>query len=268
MRKSILIVAALGLATVLAVHFLNAPAGQQTVAPAAETAVAQTASESTAGTPTTPVARSVVPQRGDGASNHAALSPASPEGIAFAAQIDTLVSPHSTYAEKQAAWNELLASGRIQDAIAELTQRAASDPQNAEIASALGQAYLRACGTTQDVHSQAIWAMQADTSFDTALSLDPSNWDARFTKAMAMTYWPDNLNKGPEVISLFNTLIQQQEKQEPQPQFAQTYDLLGQQYAKAGQTDMAQQVWQHGAALYPDNQALQNRLAPAQTARQ
>ena len=83
-----------------------------------------------------------------------------------------------------------------------------------------------------------------------------------------MSYWPANLNKGDEVIQQFNTLIEQQEQQAPQPQFAQTYEWLGKQYQKAGQTDAAQQVWQRGAALYPDNQSLQNLLAASATAQQ
>jgi tetratricopeptide (TPR) repeat protein len=104
--------------------------------------------------------------------------------------------------------------------------------------------------------------------FDTALNLDPSNWEARFTKAVAMTYWPENLNKGPEVIDQFNTLIAQQEQQPPQPQYAAAYEWLGKQYQKTGQTASAQQVWQRGAALYPDNQRLQNLLAASASAQQ
>jgi tetratricopeptide (TPR) repeat protein len=182
------------------------------------------------------------------------------EAIAFTAAIDTLVSPRATYAEKQAAWKQLQDSGRLADAAAELEQRMAADPKNAEYPAALGQAYLKLCGTTTDLRQQAIWAMTADADFETALNLDPSNWDARFTKAMGMSYWPDNLNKSGEVIQQFNTLIEQQDQEAPQPQFAQTYEWLGKQYQKAGQTQAAQQVWQRGASLYPDNQSLQNLL--------
>ena len=71
------------------------------------------------------------------------------------------------------------------------------------IPAALGQAYLQKCATIQDVREQGILAMQADKVFDTALTQDPSNWEARFTKAVAMSYWPTNLNKGDEVISIF-----------------------------------------------------------------
>ncbi len=179
-----------------------------------------------------------------------------------------MVSPHSTYAQRQAALKQLQDSGRLADAAAEMERLKASDTNNALYPTALGQTLLRMCATTTDVRSQAIWAMTADGDFETALNLDPSNWEARYTKAVAMSYWPANLNKGGEVIQQFNILMGQQEQQAPQPQFAQTYEWLGKQYQKAGQTDAAQQVWQRGASLYPDNQPLQNLLAPPATAQQ
>jgi tetratricopeptide (TPR) repeat protein len=185
------------------------------------------------------------------------------DAIAFTAAIDTLVSLHSMYAEKRAAWKQLMDSGRLADAAAELEKRMAADPNNAVYPAELGQAYLKLCATTTDVRSQAVWAMTADKDFETALNLDPSNWDARFTKAVAMSYWPDNLNKGPEVIQQFNMLIAQQEQQAPQAQFAQTYEWLGKQYQKTGQPDAAQQIWQRGASLYPADQSLQSLLTAA-----
>jgi tetratricopeptide (TPR) repeat protein len=204
------------------------------------------------------------------ASNQASSAPppGSVEAIAFMANIDKLVSPHGSFAEKQAIWKQLTDSGRLADAAAELEKLMASDPSNAMYPAELGQAYLKLCATTTDIRAQAVWAMNADMDFDTALNLDPSNWEARFTKAVAMTYWPENLNKGPEVIDQFNTLIAQQEQQPPQPQYAAAYEWLGKQYQKTGQTASAQQVWQRGAALYPDNQRLQNLLAASASAQQ
>lgn len=186
--------------------------------------------------------------------------PQDPKEVAFKEAIDALVSPHSTYEERQLALKQLKESGRLADAAKELEQRKANDPNEALYPSALGQIYLKLCGTTTDVRQQAIWAMTADTDFETALNLDPSNWDARFTRAVAMTFWPEGLNKGDEVIQQLNTLIDQQEQQTPQPQFAQTYLWLGKQYQKSGQADAAQQVWQQGAALYPDNPSFQSLL--------
>jgi tetratricopeptide (TPR) repeat protein len=178
--------------------------------------------------------------------------------------VDTLVSPQLTHSQKRATWKQLQESGKLDQAITELERRAASDPRSPDAAAALGQAYLKKCGTIQDIREQAILAMSADKEFDTALSLDPSNWEARFTKAVALSYWPANLNKGDEVIQHFQTLIQQQEAQAPQPEFAETYVWLGDQYNKAGHADYAREIWQRGAGLFPNNETLMKHLAAGQ----
>jgi tetratricopeptide (TPR) repeat protein len=260
MKRTILLLAGLAAVSGLAVYYLARTTEQRAPA-AAETAAGPATVDALKRKPHQEAPRA---SRAETAgSNQAARAPepGSVDGIAFTAAVDTLVSPHSTYAEKQAAWKQLQDSGRLADAAAELARRMADDPKNALYPTALGQAYLKLCATTKDVRAQAIWAMTADEDFETALNLDPSNWDARFTKAVAMSYWPAGLNKGDEVIQQFNTLIAQQEQQAPQPQFAQSYVWLGKQYQKAGQADAALQVWQRGAALYPDNQSLQGLLA-------
>jgi tetratricopeptide (TPR) repeat protein len=268
MKRTILILAGLAAVSGLAIHFLARPA-KQSVPPAAPVAAESAPDPATVEAPKTTTRQSPAAPRearaATAVSNQAsgAPPPGSQAGIAFTSAIDTLVSPHSTYAEKQAAWKQLQDSGRLPDAAAALEQLMAGDPKNALYPAALGQAYLKMCATTTDVRSQAIWAMTADADFETALNLDPSNWDARYTKTVAMSYWPASLNKGDEVIQQFTQLIAQQEQQAPQSQFAQTYEWLGKQYQKAGQLTQAQQVWQRGAALYPDNQSLQNLLAAA-----
>lgn len=270
MKKSILILVVLAVATAAAVR-LAAPPAHQTK-PVAPAAVATSAEPASAGARQAPAAAAIavvktnssrllsltLPRVGP------APAPASEEEVAFSSAIDTVISPKSTYGERQAAWKQLLGMGRIQDAIAELQERAVNHPDEAETAAALGQAYLKACTTTDDIRSKAVWAMEADQAFDAALSADPKNWDARFTKAVAMSFWPADLNKGPEIVGDFNTLIAQQEQETPQPEFAATYDWLGRQYEKMGQPALAQQVWARGAALFPDNEALRGRLASGQ----
>jgi hypothetical protein len=188
---------------------------------------------------------------------------ASPDpGLVLNHAIETLVSPQSTFEQKQAEWKRLKETGKLEQAITELEQRAANDPQTAENVVALGVAYLKSAGSIEDAREKAILAMKADQTLETALTLDPSNWEARYTKAVGMFYWPPELNKGQEVIEQFQMLVQQQETQPPQPQFARSYLWLGEQYQKSGQADYAAQVWQRGAALFPGNEELKNRLAP------
>jgi tetratricopeptide (TPR) repeat protein len=191
----------------------------------------------------------------------AAQSAAALDAGSLKRTLELLVSPQVAYPEKRAMWRQLREAGKLDPAIADLEQRLTNEPRSAEIAAALGQAYLQKCASMQDVREQGILAMQADKVFDTALSADPANWEARFTKAVAMSYWPPVLNKTEEVIQHFETLVQQQETQNPQPQFADTYLWLGQQYQKAGRADDARATWQRGSALFPDHEPLRAKLA-------
>jgi len=177
-------------------------------------------------------------------------------------QVMEILVSQATYGQKQAAWNGLKNAGQLDQAIHELEQRMANDPQRPEYVAALGEAYLKKCGTMTDVREQAILAMQADKTLEKALNLDPSNWEARFTRAVGLSYWPAEMNKSPQVVQEFLTLIQQQEGREPQ--FAQPYIWLGKEYEKAGQAENAAQIWQRGAALFPENKELQNKLVAAQ----
>jgi tetratricopeptide (TPR) repeat protein len=176
--------------------------------------------------------------------------------------METLLSPQATFEQKQKAWSQLKDKGQLDEVINELEHRWTDQPRDAALPTTLGQAYLKRAGMTQDVREQAILGMKADKTFDDALALDPSNWQARFTKAVGMSYWPAQMNKGQEVIDQFQMLIQQQEGQAPQPEFAQSYRWLGEQYSKAGQADEAQKAWQRGLALFPDNPELKKRVTP------
>jgi tetratricopeptide (TPR) repeat protein len=177
--------------------------------------------------------------------------------------VDTLLSPRASYDQKRAAWNQLRQGGHLDDAIAELQKRLTNNPNDADGAAVLGHAYLMKCGTSTDVREQGILAMQADKLFDTALNLDSQNWEARYNKAVALSYWPMSMGKADEVIDHFTTLIQQQEAQPQQPQFADSYMWLGDQYKKAGRMDDALSVWQRGAYLFPGDQKLTERLGSA-----
>jgi tetratricopeptide (TPR) repeat protein len=178
--------------------------------------------------------------------------------------VQTLVSRQTSYAQKLAAWKQLLDTHQLDKAIAELERAAQADPSEAEYPTALGIAYVQQLRALQDFREQSILAIKADQTFDQALELDPTSWEARFWKALSLSYWPEGLNKSSEVIDHFVTLVEQQEKQSPQPQFAETYVRLGEQYQKAGYADYARETWQRGAALFPSDSALREKLATAQ----
>jgi tetratricopeptide (TPR) repeat protein len=177
--------------------------------------------------------------------------------------IDVLVSSRSSYQGKQAAWKQLQDAGGLDQTIAALKAGMASHPNNAAYPAELGVAYINKLMTAKksgNFDEIAILGMQADQSFDAALKLDPSNWEAQYYKAASLAYWPPEMNKGPEVIQRLSSLIEQQEAMPPQPQFAQIYVLLGEQYQKAGQTDNDIQTWRRGAAKFPGDPALQKKI--------
>jgi tetratricopeptide (TPR) repeat protein len=189
--------------------------------------------------------------------------PAADTKLAFKLAMDTLISPSSTHEQRMAAWKQLKDSGQLDQAITQLQQLMAANPQSAEFPGDLAEAYLMKCSQTDDIRQQAILAMNADQLFDNALTLDPNDWEARFNKTVAMSHWPDSLGKGQDVINNFLTLIQQQQNLPPETQFALPYLKLGDVYQKAGDTTSAVNAWQQGATLYPGNDDLQSRLASA-----
>ena len=184
----------------------------------------------------------------------------------FHQTIELLVSSQTPYGQKQSVWKQLGDAGELDRVIRDLEQRVATDPQAAEYPATLGQAYLKKCAKLQDVREQGILAIQADKLFDKALILDPANWEARFTKAVALSYWPPSMNKGDETLEHFQTLIQQQEAQSPQPHFADSYVLLGDQYQKSGYSEYARAVWERGTSLFPSHDRLKAKLAAADSA--
>jgi tetratricopeptide (TPR) repeat protein len=106
--------------------------------------------------------------------------------------------------------------------------------------------------------------LKADQTFDRAIALDGNNWEARYWKAVAMAHWPAVLNKSHEVMEHFVKLVQLQEAEPPQPQYADTYSWLGKEYAKAGYPDHARQAWERGLVFFPNHEQLMAQLKEVQ----
>lgn len=180
--------------------------------------------------------------------------------LVFNQTIESLISPQTSYEQRQGLWKKLSEAGLLDQALTELQHEVAADPHSAAAVTALGEGFYKKAGATDEVRERAILAMKADQTLEAALNLDPVNWEARFTKAVGMSYWPPELNKGGEVIEQLQILIQQQESKEQQPQFARTYLRLGEQYEKGGQADDAAQIWKRGASLFPTDPDLRKKV--------
>lgn len=186
------------------------------------------------------------------------------EATPFSRTLAALVSAQTGFQERQALWKQLRESGELDQAIAMLKEGMAGHPDDPAFPAALGEAEINKIREIKenkgDFNSIAILGLQADQNFDTALKLDPSQWEAQYYKAASLANWPAEMNKGPEVIQRLSNLIDQQEAMPSQPQFALTYLVLGEQYQKTGQPDYALQTWKLGAARFPDNAALQKKI--------
>jgi tetratricopeptide (TPR) repeat protein len=267
MKQLIFVAAGFGVIIALgaALNHLNglpdSPLKSVTTPVASATSLPDTGAEATT-TTAAPSTSNEKPANRPGRAVSAAFAKAETEQErAFRNSIETLLSPASTYDEKQAVWKKLKEAGQMDDAIAELQRRVAVNPDSVEDTVTLAEAYFKKCGQINDIRQQAVLAMQADQLLDTALTVDPSNLEAQFDKVSAMAHWPLELNQGPKVLEQFQNLIQEQESQSSQPQFALSYLRLGDFYQRTGDANNAMQVWQRGAALFPKNPDLQNRLS-------
>jgi len=183
--------------------------------------------------------------------------------LVFNQMIESLISPQTSYEQRQGLWKKLSEAGFLDQALTDLQHEVTADPRSAGAVTALGEGYYKKAGATDEVREKAILAMKADQTLEAALNLDPVNWEARFTKAVGMSYWPAELNKGGEVIEQLRTLIQQQESEVQQPKFARTYLRLGEQFEKTGHANDAAQVWERGASLFPTDPDLRKKVSSA-----
>jgi hypothetical protein len=179
--------------------------------------------------------------------------------------VQTLLSVKSE-SEKKAAFEELVKNGQLDAAIADLKQMAAANPNDAKIPTTIGEALLYETqelskDPSHNYDQMGILAMQADQEFNTALQIDPKNWESQFVKASIMYYWPASAQVNNQILQNLTSLIDQQETMSPNSAFAQTYLLLGNEYQKLGQQDKATATWQLGAQEYPNDPTLQKKLA-------
>jgi tetratricopeptide (TPR) repeat protein len=168
--------------------------------------------------------------------------------------------------EKRALFDQLRKDNELEAVIADLKQQATDNPNNPEIPTTLGEAELnqiRALSEsgTASTDQMGILAMQADQAFDAALKIDPNNWEAQYVKSASMYYWPSSQQTDNQEVQQLTHLIDQQESMPSNPEFAQTYLLLGNEYQKLGQQDKALATWQLGAQEFPNNSDLQKKVA-------
>jgi tetratricopeptide (TPR) repeat protein len=209
-------------------------------------------------------------KRGDGEGKAAGKDTGQPaeetlDEISLDAAIAKLLDPKLDDAARQKLWKEYADRGLTDALVAEFEARVERDPTNPDLRVELGGAYLQKIfelGTSGPM--TGVWATKADKAFDSALELDPQHWDARFDKAVSLSFWPPIFGKQKEAIHHFEKLIEQQAAQAQQPKFASTHLLLGNMYQQAGDMGKAVAAWNAGLSLFPGNEALKKQIALAQ----
>lgn len=157
-------------------------------------------------------------------------------------------------------WKRLVEEGKDKELLDHLKALAEANPNDPEAQLALGNAYL---GRTQQSAGPmaGLYATLADEALNNALEADPEHWEARFTKAVALSFWPPNLGKQPEAISQFETLISKQAGVAAAPEHAQSHFFLGNLYQQNGQPEKALEAWRRGLEMFPDDQQLAAQVA-------
>lgn len=175
--------------------------------------------------------------------------------------IRAFLDPQTDWDDGEKLWARLHAAGLMHEAIAMLEAEVERDPANVNLKVQLGNAYLQPIMQGEASGPQAgTWSMKADQMYDQALALDDHNWDARFAKAISLSFWPPIFGKQPEAIQHFEILVDQQEQSRPDPGFVETYVLLGNLYRDSGDAAKAEAMWNRGLAQFPGNARLRAQL--------
>lgn len=186
-----------------------------------------------------------------------------PSGVASASVedlLDMLREGELSGMQEQELWGEIRKSGRMDEVLAEYERLASLQPDNPDVQTELGNAYLQKIFDVGNGPLAGKFGNLADQAYDRALESDPEHWEARFTKAVALSNWPEFLGKTGEAIQQFETLVQQQERRPVEDRFAQTYFVLGNMYQRKGDMQKALETWRKGLALFPDSQTLREQI--------
>ncbi|MFN0206643.1 MAG: hypothetical protein ACKVS6_10085 [Planctomycetota bacterium] len=172
-----------------------------------------------------------------------------------------LTDPDGSWESRERIWKQLQEAGMMDQAIEALRKRAEDSQGSADAQYELAQAYIAKLQTVKDNSEMGKYAMLADQMFDKALTVDPQHWEARFSKAISLSFWPAFTGKPAEAVTQLETLRKQQEDRGgSNPEYAKTYQILGNLYQQQGKPDQAQEIWKKGASLFPNDAELKQKL--------
>lgn len=174
---------------------------------------------------------------------------------------DKLMSGELSQMEREAFWQEIREAGTLDEVIALFEDRAERLADDPEAQVDLGEAYLQKIFEVGNGPLAGVWATKADGAFDAALELNDRHWNARFSKAAALSFWPPVFGKQAEAIHHFEILAENQEQLAPEAGHAQTYLLLGNLYQQNGRPEDALAAFRKGLERFPDDAGLIQQIA-------
>lgn len=183
---------------------------------------------------------------------------AGPEQIQ--AWFDALLAGDLDYDAQQELWQKIREAKQTDAVIALFEARAAADPNNPDRQSELGQAYLAKIQEVAGGPLAGVWADKADKAFDQALALDDRHVEARFMKAISLSFWPPVFGKQGQAVKQFEILLEQQGNTAMGDWQSEAYMMLGNLHMQMGKPDQAKLVYQQGLALFPQNAQLIEQL--------
>jgi tetratricopeptide (TPR) repeat protein len=108
--------------------------------------------------------------------------------------------------------------------------------------------------------TQVIMANTALTQFTKSIELKPS-WIALYTRGNSYLYWPKIFNRANLGVADLEKAYAMQKAEPKKSYHARVYISLGDGYWKTDNLDKAKTIWKEGAAAFPENQALKDRLS-------
>lgn len=173
---------------------------------------------------------------------------------------DLLLNGDMSAAEREEYWQKVREAGALEDVIALFEGRAERLSDDPEAQVDLGEAYLQKIFEVGNGPLAGVWATKADGAFDAALELDDRHWDARFSKAASLSFWPPVFGKQAEAIHHFEILAEQQDTAPRESHHAQTYLLLGNLYQQNGRPEDALAAYRRGLERFPDDSSLISQI--------
>jgi tetratricopeptide (TPR) repeat protein len=152
-------------------------------------------------------------------------------------------------------------AGRSADALVRTLEALVEEnPLDAAAHCLLARGCIEALITEPDFVKKGDLARRADAEFVEALRLDPASWEANYSRASALIWWPEPLGKTPEAIQGFERALELQAGSASQPRYADTYAQLASLYTKLAMPDKAVALLAEGLRVFPGNEQLRKQL--------